>query len=324
MKRSSLAVLGVLVTLGMAARVAGSGPSDDGTPAGKAASRRSDYHGTLTFARDGSGDPFSPQIVVDYDLDTEKLVVRFNGFDARRTPKGETAFLQRLSGGYVADYGVVAADTRGVPGAPVFVCRGYSFGMNRICASPKLSHDGKLVAFSTVSGEGNVCKNGYDMFWGNFVIVSERTGGERRRFEGYYNPEWLPDGRLLMLGSECRNAGVWISDASLQTLTRVDGNQIATPAAMPAVNPDGKSVALVWNNQLWHLTLDGEQTLTQLTQLEKPVSAAAWSPDGEALAVVMWDVSMPVRSLLLFRPGDESSVEVRQLGFYPFGPVSWR
>jgi hypothetical protein len=93
---------------------------------------------------------------------------------------------------------------------------------------------------------------------------------------------------------------------------------------MPAVNPDGKSVALVWNNQLWHLTLDGKQTLTQLTQLEKPVSAAAWSPDGDALAVVMFDVSMPVRSLLLFRPGDERSVEVRQLGFYPFGPVSWR
>jgi WD40 repeat protein len=319
MKRSIMIPIGLPV-LAVVMAVAGA-DSKDLLPT--APGPGSEYRGTLTFARDGSGDPFSPQLVVDYDLSTEKLAVRFNGFDAQRTATGESAFLQRLTGGYIADYGVVAADARGVPSAPVFVCRSYSFSSNRICHTPKLSPDGKLVAFGAAGGGGSVCKNGYDMFWADYVIVSRRSGGEVRRFEGYYHPEWLPDGRLVLMGSACRNAGVWVADASLRTLTRVDGGQIATPAAMPAANPDGKRVAIVWNNQLWQLTLDGAHELTQLTQLEKAVSAAAWSPDGRALAAVMFDVSMPVRALVLFRPGDDASVEVRQLGLYPFGPISW-
>jgi hypothetical protein len=38
----------------------------------------------------------------------------------------------------------------------------------------------------------------------------------------------------------------------------------------------------------------------------------------------MFDVSMPVRSLALFRPGDQKSVAFRELGVYPYGPISWR
>jgi hypothetical protein len=35
-------------------------------------------------------------------------------------------------------------------------------------------------------------------------------------------------------------------------------------------------------------------------------------------------VTMPVKSLLLFRPGEERSAVVRPLPLYPFGPISWR
>jgi hypothetical protein len=38
----------------------------------------------------------------------------------------------------------------------------------------------------------------------------------------------------------------------------------------------------------------------------------------------MFDVTMPVRSLALFRPGDKTSVVIRDLGVYPYGPISWR
>ena len=35
-------------------------------------------------------------------------------------------------------------------------------------------------------------------------------------------------------------------------------------------------------------------------------------------------MTMRARSLLLMRPGDERSTVVRELEFYPFGPMSWR
>jgi dipeptidyl aminopeptidase/acylaminoacyl peptidase len=104
----------------------------------------------------------------------------------------------------------------------------------------------------------------------------------------------------------------------------VDGNQVATPARAPAVSPDGNRAAFVWNQQLWMLTLGGRRELTQLTHLPNSVAAAAWSPDGRALAVLTFDVTMPVKSLLLFRPGEERSAVVRPLPLYPFGPISWR
>jgi Tol biopolymer transport system component len=148
--------------------------------------------------------------------------------------------------------------------------------------------------------------------------------GDVARFEGYADPEWLPDGRLLMMGTQCRNAGVWIADTALHDPARVDENQVATPAGAPAVSPAGHTLAFVWNTQLWSLSLVGHPELTQLTRLPKSVSAAAWSPDGSALAVLQFDVTMPERSVVLLRPGDQSSVVVRPLSVYPYGPLSWR
>jgi Tol biopolymer transport system component len=162
------------------------------------------------------------------------------------------------------------------------------------------------------------------MKWGSFVVITDRRGAEVARFEGYTSPEWLPDGRLLMMGTQCRRGGIWLTDGSLRSLSRVDGEQVNTPAAAPAASPDGKTLAFVWNNQLWSLKLVGQPDLTQLTALAKPVTAAAWSPDGSAIAALMFDVSMPVRSMALFRPGDQKSMVFRDLGVYPYGPISWR
>jgi dipeptidyl aminopeptidase/acylaminoacyl peptidase len=162
------------------------------------------------------------------------------------------------------------------------------------------------------------------MKWGSFVVVTDRRGAEVARFEGYSFPEWLPDGRLLMMGTQCRRGGIWLADASLRSIARVDGDQVNTPASAPAVSPNGRTLAFVWNNQLWALTLTGRPELTQLTALQKPVTSAAWSPDGSAIAALMFDVTMPVRSLVLFRPGDQKSLIFREVGVYPYGPLSWR
>jgi WD40 repeat protein len=281
------------------------------------------YRGVVTFATTGNGDPFHPTEVQDLDLESGQLTVRFDGLDASRAHSGELAFLQRLAPGTYADHGVVVVDARGVPGAPLFVCKGFRFSDNRTCATPKLSPNSRLVAFVTV-GSGTVCDGGYGMKWGSFVVVTDRRGSEVARFEGYSAPEWLPDGRLLMMGTQCRRGGIWRTDAALRSMSRVDGDQVNTLATAPAISPDGSTLAFVWNNQAWALKLTGRPELTQLTALPKPVTAVTWSPDGSALAVLMFNVSMPVRSLALFRPGDQKSVVFRDLGVYPYGPISWR
>jgi hypothetical protein len=278
------------------------------------------YRGTLTFSATGPGDPFGPSVVEELDLSSNQLGLLFDGLSATRTRSGETAFISRLGAGYYADHGIVVADARGVPGAPLHVCKQFHYSSNVVCSTPKLARDGKQVAFA-IAGSGTLCKNNYDMFWGDHVIVSDRRGAELARFEGFYAPEWLPDGRLLLMGSMCRNAGVWLTDASLRNVTRVDDNQVATPAGAPAISPDGKLLAFVWNKQLWSLTLDGRAQLQRLTQLPHAVASAAWSPDGSALALLQFDVSMPLRSVILMRPADPSSIVVRQLPVYPYGPT---
>jgi hypothetical protein len=287
-----------------------------------AARTPSPYRGVLTFATTGNGDPFSPTIVQELDLASGEMVVRFDGLDATRSRSGEVAFLQRLAPGFYADHGIVVVDTRGVPGPPLFVCKQFNFISSRSCGIPKVAANGRLVAFVTV-GSGAVCDGGYGMKWGSFVVVTDRRGAEVARFEGYNSPEWLPDGRLLMMGTLCRRAGVWVADAALHSLSRVDGDQVSTPAGAPAVSPDGRRLAFIWNNQVWLLGLAGRPELTQATRFAKSVTSAAWSPDGSSLAALMYDVSMPVKSLALFRPGDQSSVTFRPLQVYAYGPISW-
>lgn len=300
---------------------ASASPDGGGEAGGK--QTKSAFHGVLTLGRDGPSELFSPSNVVDLDLATGESVQRFNGFDPQRLRGGETAYITRLGGGYFADAAVVVANEKGVTEAPIYVCPMFNHGSNRICGAPGLSPDKRQVAFTIVGGDGKLCKDNYGMFWSNYVVVRDRKGVEITRFEGFYHSAWLPDGRLLMLGSACVGAGVWIADRALGAPTRVDGDQIATPAALPAVSPDGKKVALVWQTQLWSLGLDGKHELTQLTRSDKPVGAAAWSPTGDALAVTLWDVNLPLRLIWIFKPGDEQSQAVRPVPFYPYGPMSW-
>jgi hypothetical protein len=284
-----------------------------------------EFQGTITLARGVVEELYGAGEVADLDLASGSSVVRFLGIEPHRVPTGETAFLARLQPGYYADFGVVVADARGVPGPPIYVCQHYDPGTNRICHTPRLAPDLQRVAFGIADGGGSVCVDYFGLYWADYVVVRDRDGNEFARFEGYYAPDWLPDGRLLMLGSPCRGAGVWIADAELQTLTRVDGEQIATPAANPAVSPDGSRVLFVWNQQLWMMSLDGQSVLKQLTAFEKAVQSGAWSPDGTAIVATVAEflgAPLPLQELVFFRP-DDTQMQTVPLTFYPWGPLSW-
>jgi hypothetical protein len=309
----------------------GGSPGPGGGPNGGDGGNHLYTHGTITFATN-EADYWYPTHVVSFDLATDGITTLFQGIDPHRTKTGETAYMAYIGGDYTdssASYGVTVADARGVPGPAIYITEGYGFNGDENCQTPRLSPYGDRVAFGIVGGGGQYCVDGYGMYWSSFVVVRERaTGRELARFEGYYHPEWLPNGDLLMMGAECEEAnimgGLWITDDHYSPPRRIDGGKITTPAFFPTVNPmDPNRVLLVWNGQLWQITLDDDHILTQLTQFTYPVTAATWSPDGTTLAVLQWEISLPIKSILFFKPGDDNSVEVRQLPSYPRGPLSW-
>lgn len=313
--RSGLAAAWLAVALMIVAACGDAGTTDPGGPPSGADG------GTLTLARSELAIDY-PNDVVEFDLASGRSALRFEGFDPHRVPTGETAYLAPLQGAS-DDVAVVVADARNVPGAPVYVCAGFIHSVNRICHTPRLSPNVRLVAFGTAAGGGSVCRDSYwGTYFADYVVVVDRNGDEASRFEGFYYPDWLPDGRLLMMGSPCRGGGVWVTDEALGTATRVDGEQISIPGSFPAVSPDGSEVLFVWSAQLWTLTLDGQGILTQLTTFDEEVHSGAWSPDGTRVAALVLDREVPVKQVLIFRPGDEQ-VSAVSVPFHPYGPVSW-
>ena len=270
------------------------------------------FGGTLTFA----GGSVWPEVVVDLDAASGRVTPRFTGIDPHRTRSGEAVFLTAISGGGgYPDVGVVVADAQGAIGGPVYVCPSFNFVDNRVCHTPKLSPDTRLVAFGAYASSS---ADQYTLT--SWVLVHDRNGAEVARFEGFAHPDWTPDGRLVMMSG----AGVWVSDAALRTVTRVDHGQVGSPATMPAVSPDGRRVAFVWNEQLWTLTLDGRGELARVDTFDYAISAVAWSPDGSAFAVIPFDVVSPLPYVMMFHPGDAGSAVAHPLSFYPYGPISWR
>lgn len=139
---------------------------------------------------------------------------------------------------------------------------------------PKVSPDGTTVAYQTLQDNTFVC-NRAD---GTILARFEHTGAT----DGFLNPSWTPDGRLVMSGGFA-NPGLYLSDAALKTTTRFDPN-LQQPK-QPSVSPDGKKVAFILKNLVFVIGIDG----TGLTQVDPTTDSAedefpTWSPDGTHIA----------------------------------------
>jgi Tol biopolymer transport system component len=140
-------------------------------------------------------------------------------------------------------------------------------------------------SYATVSPDGTkIAYNGANQ--GAYVIdrasakVVARFESKANASDGWLNPSWTPDGRLVVAGG-FHNPGLYVSDAGLTTMTRFDPD-LEQPQD-PAVSPDGTKVAFILKNLVFTIGIDG----TGLTQIDPggvdpsdEDKYPAWSPDG--------------------------------------------
>lgn len=224
---------------------------------GGAASRPNGaFRGTLTFR-----ESWGSNAIVDVEMATGKVVSRFEGTDPHRSPRGETVFVNKHGA-------LVIAGRNGVTAATISTAE-----RDERPDQPVLSPDGGKVAYHVAP-----------VYYDSRVIVVTRDGKRLAEFKGVTDPDWTPDGRLVVantLGTVGAKPGIFLSDAGLNTLKRIDPN--LDDARMPRVSPDGKRIAFVYHGHLWVIGLDGSG-LKQATSSSGGEERPAWSPDGRSLA----------------------------------------
>ena len=227
-------------------------PASSGGPqsaSGTDGPRNGGARGVLTLQLEGK--------IVDFNLQTGARESRFEGSNPFRTPRGETAFVDATGALVIAGAGGTVTATIPVPRElkqPVSVA---------------ISPDGSKIAFHVEHSYGDV------------VLVATRAGKIIAQFKDMTQPNWMPDGRLLVARAtraEGSQPGLFISDAALNRLKRLDPN--LDSASEPAPSPDGQRIAFVHHGHIWLLNPDGSAP-KQLSFSEGGEGRPAWSPDGK-------------------------------------------
>jgi len=148
---------------------------------------------------------------------------------------------------------------------------GFENFWNDAMQNPRVSPSGELVA--------------YDTYINGSVFVVDRESGDvisgvvkETSDEEYIHPNWTRDNRLLVEGSGYGNKGIWLSNADLTEIVRIDPNM--SRPQYPAASPVSDQVAFVSDGDVWVMNLDGTG-LRKLAEIFGEERWPQWSPDGK-------------------------------------------
>jgi hypothetical protein len=141
--------------------------------------------------------------------------------------------------------------------------------------SPSWSPDRSRIAF--VRYDGGQGSNIFTVKAGG-EVSRRTTGGE------FYEPEWSPDGRQLVLsGFGSRGYGIYLLDAA------TDGAQpiFLTQGWSPTWSPNGTRIAFMNGGGVHVINADGT-SLSRLILSDRWLDQPSWSPDGRSMAVTSY------------------------------------
>jgi Lipoprotein LpqB beta-propeller domain len=146
---------------------------------------------------------------------------------------------------------------------------------------PAISASGEYYAltekYSTSGLFGNIAPSGIQ------VVVYRRNGQKVAELKGYTHAAWRPNGGLVVAGDQSLQRGLFAVESDFRTVRRV-ANGFET-AELPAVSPDGASVAFITNKETWVIGIDGSNPRRVFDASD--TTFPTWSPDGKYIATVL-------------------------------------
>jgi WD40-like Beta Propeller Repeat len=143
---------------------------------------------------------------------------------------------------------------------------------------PYISPDGSKIMFDASFYPGSLPNK-------RFVQVVSRTGENLFFYGDYTFPLWMPDGRLLLSGTD----GLYIGEA------KIGGKAVLIPNSQNngnySVSPDGKKIALVRRaatgspRHVYMINIDGTGTRQVTNSKTSEEIDVSFSPDGNSLMV---------------------------------------
>jgi hypothetical protein len=189
----------------------------------------------------------------------------------------------------------------------------------------KLSPDESKIATEMYYGNAHYISAPDNMI----VIYDTKTGEELKRYVNFANPEWHPDGRLLLspFGSGTKDTGIYISNKNFTSLSRIDKNQINMDIYMPDISPSGEQVIFTMGQQIWMMDMDGEnlhEVIVGNANLQYPT----WSPDEKYIAYLRIHNISSDKQIMFYNIDTKKRIglntsNILPINSYPAGPLSW-